>query len=70
MIGGYLVARSATANRILQGTLFGLLFAVIDGALLIAGHASFEWLFVISNAGRIIGGTIGGAIASRKGARR
>lgn len=65
VIGGYLVSRCATANRVLHGTLFGLLFAIIDGAVLIAGHASFEWLFVISNAGRIIGGAIGGAIASR-----
>ena len=66
VIGGYLVARGGTGNRILQGALFGLFFALVDVALLIAGQAPFAWLFVISNAGRIIGGTVGGAIAERK----
>ncbi len=66
VIGGYLVARGATGNRILQGALFGLFFALVDVALLIAGQAPFAWLFVISNAGRIIGGTVGGAIAERE----
>jgi len=50
VIGGYLVARGATGNRILQGALFGLFFALVDVALLIAGQAPFAWLFVISNA--------------------
>lgn len=63
VIGGYLVARGEKQNCLLQGVLFGLLFAVIDVALLIAGNASFAWLFVISNAGRIIGGSGGGLIA-------
>lgn len=66
VIGGYLVARNATGNRIIQGGLFGLLFAVVDIAVLIASSAPFEWLFVISNTGRIVGGTIGGAIANLK----
>ena len=66
VIGGYLVARGAKQNGLLEGVLFGLLFAVIDVALLIAGNASFAWLFVISNVGRIVGGGLGGWIADRK----
>ncbi len=64
-IGAFWIARPAAAGPLLVGTLFGCLYALIDVALLIAMQASFEWIFVVSDAGKILAGVGGGLLAAR-----
>ncbi len=59
------VARPLVAGPVLHGVLLGVLVALLDAGLLIAGATSFQWLFVISGAGRIVAGTLGGYLAHR-----
>jgi len=39
----------------------------LDVVLLVASHAPFQWLFVISNLGKILAGYIGGVASFRFG---
>ena len=64
ILGGYFVARPLTERHLLHGAFFGVLFAMIDLALLAFSRAPFESLFVISNIGRVIGGVLGARLAS------
>ena len=57
------VVRPLAAGHVLHGFLLGVLVAVIDAGLLVGGSTVFEWLFVISGAGRIVAGTLGGYLA-------
>ena len=59
ILGGYFVARPLESAHIRHGLFFGVVFALVDIALLAASRAPFEWLFVLSNAGRVIGGMLG-----------
>ena len=63
--GGWFVARRLTEGQILNGLVLGAAVAAIDVALIIASGAPFQFIFVVSNVGRIVAGTIGGWIASR-----
>jgi hypothetical protein len=38
----------------------GVFLAVLDVVLLLTSHAPFQWLFVVSNLGKILVGYIGG----------
>jgi hypothetical protein len=65
LAGGYWVARSARSARIANGAAMGIAGAILD--LVMAGllGAGFSILLLGSNAGRIVGGSVGGWLASR-----
>ncbi|MFN2508851.1 MAG: hypothetical protein ABR589_08775 [Chthoniobacterales bacterium] len=65
LAGGYLIARRLNSGQLLHGALFGVVFAATDVVLLLAAQAAFEWLFVASNATRIVSGTLGGMLATK-----
>lgn len=70
-IGGALMAfvmarwlvRPLTAGRVRHGLALGILLAVLDAVLLVAGGQAFRWLFVLSNTGKIVA-ALCGAIAA------
>ena len=64
-IGALWIGSSLTRGHLLHGLLFGLFIAAVDVSLLVAMRAPFEWLFVISDIGKIAAGIIGGLVASR-----
>jgi apolipoprotein N-acyltransferase len=65
LLGGWWVGKSVPSAGTLNGLLVGAAAAAIDVALLIAGGAAFQAVFVASNLGRIVAGTIGGSLGSR-----
>lgn len=65
VLGGWLAARGAAARLVLHGLTLGAMVAAIDVLLLLASGSAFEWLFVASNAGRLVAGSIGGFLAGR-----
>lgn len=65
LLGGWWVAKGLETNHIMNGLLLGVTVAVIDITILIASSEAFQTVFVISNIGRVIAGTIGGYLASR-----
>ena len=67
LLGGYWVARNF-GNPIRNGLCMGVAAALLDLAVALAIGATFAPLLFLSNAGRVIGGTVGGYIASRSGA--
>ncbi|MEO5722298.1 MAG: hypothetical protein ABIR71_12620 [Chthoniobacterales bacterium] len=71
-IGAFWIGRSVAGGRLAQGTLFGILVALVHVALLVAMQAPFQWLFVRSDAGKVAAGIAGGwcASRSRRGAGR
>jgi hypothetical protein len=64
LLGGW-VARSERPLALRYGMLLGALTAAIDLGILAASGAAFEWLFAVSNAGRVLAGTLGGALTAR-----
>jgi hypothetical protein len=67
VLGGHWVARNS-GNPIRSGLCMGVAAALLDLAVALAIGATFVPLLLLSNAGRVIGGTVGGYIASRSGA--
>jgi hypothetical protein len=65
-LGSYWVARPLTKDQWLHGALFGGLHALIDVALLVGMRAPFEWLFVASDAGKVVAALAGGAWAAHR----
>ena len=63
--GGWLAARALAADHIRRGMLLGAMVAAIDVAILVASGSAFQPIFVVSNLGRVIAGSLGGWIASR-----
>lgn len=63
--GGWFVARRLTEGQVLNGLALGVAVAAIDIALIVAGGAAFQFVFVASNVGRVVAGTLGGWLASR-----
>lgn len=64
-IGAFWVARQLASGQLVHGSLFGLLYSLIDVALIIAMQPPFEWVFVVSTAGKLIAGASGGLVAAR-----
>ena len=60
------VARPLPTGQVMHGVLLGVLLAVIDVVLLVAGGEPFAWRFVASNVGKIVAGALGGLIAARQ----
>ncbi|MEO7932826.1 MAG: hypothetical protein ABIT76_06685 [Chthoniobacterales bacterium] len=64
-IGAFWITRRLANDHLVQGSLFGLIYSLIDVALIIAMQPPFEWIFVVSNAGKITAGVLGGLVAGR-----
>jgi|GEM_PF-5323877 len=64
-LGGLWVARKLERGHALNGFMVGFLLALIDAVSLVALDAPFAWLFVVSNGGKMIFGTVGGLTAKR-----
>ncbi|NNE08527.1 MAG: hypothetical protein HKN20_08195 [Gemmatimonadetes bacterium] len=62
---GWWVARGLASGHLMHGLLLGAGAAAIDIAILVASGAAFEPVFVISNAGRLAAGALGGWLAGR-----
>ena len=66
--GGYWVARSARDARIANGAAMGVAGAILDLTIALGGGGALSVLLMGSNAGRVVGGSIGGWLASRTSA--
>ena len=64
-LGALWVSRGLTSGRLLHGFLFGLVYALVDVALLVAMQSPFVWLFVASDGGKVLAGVVGGLVAAR-----
>jgi len=47
-------------GNLLEGSLLGLALALLDFLLLLAAGASFQWIFVLSNVGKIVVASLSG----------
>ena len=65
VVGGWFVTRRMSEHHILNGFALGAAVAAIDIALILVSGVAFQLIFVVSNIGRLIAGTIGGWLASR-----
>ncbi|NKB33538.1 MAG: hypothetical protein GKR91_10620 [Pseudomonadales bacterium] len=65
-LGAYLLTRNLSHSRIPNGILLGLLVAIIDVSILLGSDAGFQIVFLISNTGRIVAGTLGAYVAERQ----
>jgi hypothetical protein len=65
-VGALWVSRGLTSGHLLHGFLFGLLYAMLDAALIVAAQAPFAWLFVASDAGKLLAGIAGGLVAAAR----
>jgi hypothetical protein len=66
ILGGRWVARpAAPAMKLLNGFSTGLAAAMLDIAIAVSLGSSVSPLLLVSNAGRLFGGTIGGCLAGR-----
>jgi hypothetical protein len=68
-LGALWVSRGLDTGHLLHGFLFGLVYALVDVALLVAMQAPFMWLFVASDGGKVLAGLAGGLVAARSAAR-
>ena len=69
-VGALWVSRGLTSGHLLHGFLFGCLYALLDAALIVAAQAPFAWLFVASDAGKLLAGIAGGLVAARSARRK
>ncbi len=58
-------ARPTARSAVVHGLLVGCLAAALDLGILVASGTAFEWLFAVSNAGRVLAGVAGGLVATR-----
>ncbi|MES2625649.1 MAG: hypothetical protein V4628_10245 [Pseudomonadota bacterium] len=65
VLGGYWVANKS-GSPIPNGVAMGVAAAMLDIAVALAIGATFAPLLFLSNAGRVIGGALGGYLASRR----
>lgn len=65
LAGGWLVARDLSRGHVPSGFLLGAVVAAIDISILVAGGAPFQPVFVLSNLGRLVAGSMGGWLARR-----
>jgi hypothetical protein len=64
-LGALWVSRGLTSGHLLHGFLFGLIYALLDAAIIVAMQAPFAWLFVASDGGKLLAGIAGGLLAAR-----
>lgn len=58
------LTRRSQSFGLQHGLALGVLSALIDVSLLVASDAPFEWLFAVSNVGRVLAGTLGGVVGA------
>jgi hypothetical protein len=63
--GGWLVARDLSSGHVPGGLLLGAFVAAIDIAILVGSGARFHPVFLLSNLGRVVAGSLGGWIAKQ-----
>jgi hypothetical protein len=66
LLGGFWVAAGASSRRVANGVGVGVVAAILDIAIALALASGISTLLVLSNTGRIAGGTIGGWLAARR----
>jgi apolipoprotein N-acyltransferase len=66
LLGGWWVARPLDSDQEWNGVALGLLVTTLDVALLTYAGAPFAWVFVLSTAGRIVAGYLGGELARKR----
>lgn len=66
VVGGWYVAKDLESGRIRSGSILGAAAAGIDVLILVASGAAFRWVLVVSNVGRLIAGSLGGWLATRR----
>lgn len=66
-LAAFCVARPLTSGRKTNVVAVGFFLAVLDVVLLVASQAPFQWLFVVSNLGKVLAGYIGGVTSFRFG---
>ena len=59
------VAKKVPEGKLRHGIILGVMVALIDATLLVAGGSGFRLLFVFSGLGRILAGYLGGLWAER-----
>jgi hypothetical protein len=64
-LGAWWLARRARQREVLCGFLLGAACVAIDLATLFPLGGKFGWLIAVSNAGRLVAGSLGGYIGSR-----
>jgi hypothetical protein len=62
-LAAYGIGRLAPERALSDGVIVGLCLAALDVVLLYAGDASFEWLYVFSNLGKILAASFGGWVS-------
>jgi hypothetical protein len=65
ILGGIWVAKGAESHFILNGVSMGIAGAALDFMTAAAMGGQFQVLLLVSNAGRVVGGMIGGWLALR-----
>ena len=65
-IGAYLLTKNLPDSRIPNGILLGLLVAIIDVSILVGSDSGFQIIFLVSNTGRIVAGTLGAYVAEKQ----
>jgi apolipoprotein N-acyltransferase len=66
LLGGWWVARRLDSDQEWNGLVLGLLAAILDVGLLAYAGAPFAWVFVLSTAGRVAAGYLGGGLARKR----
>ena len=69
-LGTLVIARPLSTDQVAHGLLLGGLLALLDITILVASRAPFEWIFVVSNLGKIVAGYLGAVIAGPLKSRR
>lgn len=65
-LGAYLLTKNLAQSRIPNGILLGLLVAIIDVSILLGSNAEFQLIFLVSNTGRIVAGSLGAYLAEKQ----
>ena len=65
-LGAYVITKNLSRSRIPNGILLGLLVAIVDASILLGSDRGFEMIFLVSNTGRVVAGTLGAYVAERQ----
>lgn len=62
-LAAYGIGRIAPERALSDGVIVGFCLVALDGIILFASNAPFEWLYVVSNFGKLVAATFGGWIS-------
>jgi len=63
--GAFLLTRNLSHSRIPNGILLGLLVAIIDINILLGSDSGFQIIYLVTNTGKIVAGTLGAYVAEK-----